>query len=115
MSEDRLYMHREKGDGLVVNCGKATMSITELRVRPMSNFVTPYELLGRGGARIALTPRQFLEALSEYARYTLQDPIAFIAGQVGYSFQLAKQCDAPADFALTRLSEGVGLDTKNKP
>lgn len=97
MSDDRIFMYPGKGAELTVNCGKATMTITELRIRPMSNFVTPYEMLGRGGARIALTPRQFAEALSEYARYTLQDPINFIGGQAGYSFQIKKGDDVRPD------------------
>lgn len=87
----KLMMCQSKDDEtLKVSLNGAVMQITELRVRPMNNFATPYELLGRGGARLALTPENLATAMAEYLRYTTPSPLSVEVTQVGYYFRVVK-------------------------
>lgn len=87
MSE-RVFMSRTKddGDALEVSLGGARILITELRIRPMSNWKTPHQILGRGGASIALTDRQLIEVVAEYLRYRLSDSVVHEQSQVTFKF-----------------------------
>jgi hypothetical protein len=90
MSEVCVHVQHSAGDGnlLVVHVGAVSLPITELRIRPLSNFATPHEIFGRGGARLAVTDRQLVEITAEYLRFRLSEPIKVERSQVGFSFSL---------------------------
>jgi len=81
-----VYVSRGDGDTMEVRVGKATIVITELRIRPMSNFTTPHEVLGRGGSRLALTSEQMIELVAQYILFAVSESVHVTRKQVGYNF-----------------------------
>jgi hypothetical protein len=86
MSSERVFVSRGEGDELQLSLNGATMSISELRVRPMSNWKTPHQLLAKGGASIALTDAQLMQVVGEYLRYRINESCSHSQKQVGYEF-----------------------------
>ena len=85
MSDERLFVSRGE-NCLEVSLRGVVMPINELRIRPMSNFSTPHELLGRGGTRMSLTNKQLMEVVAEYMRYSISESTEVEHKQVGYDF-----------------------------
>jgi len=77
---------RRCDDGLAVHVGAGKIICTELRVKAISHFVTPHEVLGRGGASLALTDTQLLRLVAEWLRYNVQGVAKYEQQQAGWSF-----------------------------
>lgn len=78
--------HGENGD-LVVALNDAKIIISELRIRPMSNFRTPHEVLGKGGASLALTDDLLVKLIADYLRFSLKESVNVESKQVGWHFK----------------------------
>jgi hypothetical protein len=77
---------RGDGDCLEVRVDETCIVISELRIRPSSNWVKPYQLLGKGQASIMLTNEQVLKVVAEYFRYTLGEAVTYEQAGVGFKF-----------------------------
>lgn len=75
--------------------GDASIIITELRIRSRSNFRTPHEVLGKGGAMVALTDKELCNVVAEYLRYTLLDTTEYSQASVNSSFSFSVNRPTP--------------------
>jgi hypothetical protein len=85
-----IHVHRD-GENLTVSKDGCTIVITELRIKPMSNWKTPHQILGRGGCCIALTDHELVQLCSEYLRYTTSEAIEFVSASVDFKLSLTRR------------------------
>lgn len=87
MNDQRVMVSLAKDDDtFIVSVGACSIEISELRVRPMSNKITPHQVLGKGKSVIALTDRQLCELVAEYLRYRLGGNLKYSQEDVSFSF-----------------------------